>query len=160
MTAANSTGRSPRERGTGWVIVQFTLMLAGFAAGPTWRAQWSGWWTWVTGGMLMMLAAWAGLRGGRDLGTQRTPFPKPRDESRLVTSGMYANVRHPLYVGVIALGFAWALLWQSGPALAVAVLQAPFFDLKARREERWLRERFPDYQVYARRVKRFIPGLY
>jgi protein-S-isoprenylcysteine O-methyltransferase Ste14 len=36
----------------------------------------------------------------------------------------------------------------------------PFFDLKARREERWLRERFADYDDYARRVKRFIPGFY
>ena len=147
-------------RGTGWVVVQFALMLAILAAGPLWRAQWSGGWTWVMGGALLLLGAWAGLRGDRDLGAQRTPFLQPKDDGQLITTGIYARVRHPLYLSVIALGFAWALLWRSGPALALAMLQLPFFDLKARREERWLRERYAGYDDYARRVKRFIPGLY
>jgi protein-S-isoprenylcysteine O-methyltransferase Ste14 len=147
-------------RGTGWVVVQFALMFAILAAGPLWRAQWSDWWTWALGGALLLVGAWAGLRGKRDLGAQRTPFPQPKDDGQLITTGIYARFRHPLYLSVIALGFAWALLWRSGPALALAALQMPFFDLKARREERWLRERFADYDDYARRVKRFIPGFY
>ena len=69
-------------------------------------------------------------------------------------------MRHPLYLSVIVLGFAWALLWRSWPALALAVAQVPFFDAKARSEEHWLRERFPGYADYARRAKRFIPGIY
>jgi protein-S-isoprenylcysteine O-methyltransferase Ste14 len=32
--------------------------------------------------------------------------------------------------------------------------------LKAGREERWLREQFPEYADYARRVARFVPGLW
>ena len=147
-------------RGTGWVVVQFALMFAILAAGPLWRAQWSGWWTWAMGGALLLVGAWAGLRGKRDLGAQRTPFPQPKDDGQLITTGIYARVRHPLYLSVIALGFAWALLWRSGPALALAVLQMPFFDLKARREERSLRERHAGYDDYARCVKRFIPGVY
>jgi protein-S-isoprenylcysteine O-methyltransferase Ste14 len=35
-----------------------------------------------------------------------------------------------------------------------------FFDAKARHEERWLLRQFPEYDSYARRVRRFIPGLY
>ena len=147
-------------RGTGWVVVQFALMFAILAAGPLWRAQWLGWWTWAMGGALLLPGAWAGLRGSRDLGAQRTPFPQPKDDGQLIATGIYARVRHPLYLSVIALGFAWALLWRSGPALALAVLQLPFFDLKARREERWLRERHAGYDDYALRVKRFIPSLY
>ncbi len=147
-------------RGTGWVIVQLALMFAVLVAGLCWQAQWSGSWTWPVGGALLWVGAWAGLRGNRDLGAQRTPFPRPKDDGQLITTGIYARVRHPLYLSVIALGFAWALLWRSAPALALAVLQMPFFDLKARREERWLRERHADYDDYARRVKRFIPGLY
>lgn len=147
-------------RGTGWVAVQFALMFALLAAGPLWRAQWPGGWTWAMGGALLLVGAWAGRRGKRNLGAQRTPFPKPKDDGQLITTGIYARVRHPLYLSVIALGFAWALLWRSGPALVLAALQMPFFDLKARREERWLRERFAGYDDYARRVKRFIPGLY
>jgi protein-S-isoprenylcysteine O-methyltransferase Ste14 len=36
----------------------------------------------------------------------------------------------------------------------------PFLDAKARREEEWLRERFPEYRGYEASVKRFVPGIY
>jgi protein-S-isoprenylcysteine O-methyltransferase Ste14 len=44
-------------------------------------------------------------------------------------------------------------------ALAAA-LQTVFLDLKSRREEVWLRDRFPGYSEYAHRVRRLVPGLY
>lgn len=155
-----STDAPQRDRGMGWVVVQFVLMFAVLAAGPLWRAQWSGWWNWLLGGALLLLGARVGIEGDRQLGRHRTPFPKPKADGELVTSGIYARVRHPLYLAVILLGFAWAVLWRSGPAVVLALAQIPFFDAKARREERWLRERFAGYADYARRVKRFIPGLY
>lgn len=148
------------SRGGTWVVVQFALMIAGLAAGPLWRAQWNGWPTLAAGIGLLLISAWFGLRGKRDLGLNRTPFPQPKEDGQLITTGIYAHLRHPLYASVIALGFAWTLLWRSWPALGLAVAQILFFDAKARREERWLRELFPDYAAYARRVKRFIPGLY
>lgn len=156
----NATSSHHTSRGTAWVLLQFTLMFALLAAAPLWRGQWSGGWTLLPGVVLLAMAAWVGIRGARDLGKHRTAFPRPKDDTRLVTTGIYARVRHPLYLAVIALGFAWALLWQSWPALALAAAQVPFFDAKARREERWLRERFPDYAGYARRVQRLIPGVY
>lgn len=156
----NVTSASDPGRGTGWVVVQFTLMFAILVSGPIWRGQWSGWWTWGLGFACLLISAWAGQLGKRALGVQRTPFPRPKEGGQLITTGIYARVRHPLYVSIIALGFAWALLWRSGPVLALAILQLPFFDAKARNEERWLRARFSQYNDYARRVKRFIPGLY
>jgi protein-S-isoprenylcysteine O-methyltransferase Ste14 len=147
-------------RGTGWVVAQFALAVAGLSAGPLWHSQWTGTASFAGGAMFVALSALTGLLGKRDLGTNRTPFPRPKDDARLVTSGIYARVRHPLYLSVICLGFGWALLWRSWPALALAAMQIPFFDAKARHEERWLSAQFPDFAAYARRVKRFIPGVY
>ena len=155
MSSTNDTAR-----GTAWVAVQFLMMLGVLISGPAWGAMWAGWWTWLLGGMLILLGGWVGIRGSCDLGAQRTPYPRPRDEGKLVTAGVYSWLRHPLYLSVIALGFAWALCWRSTPALVLAILQMPFFDLKARREEQWLRARFPGYADYASDVKRFIPGIY
>ena len=156
----NNRKADTAARGGIWVVAQFALMIAGLAAGPIWRASWNGWPTFAAGLVFLLIGAWLGLRGKRDLGLNRTPFPQPKDDGQLITSGIYARLRHPLYASVIALGFAWALLWQSWPALGLAVAQILFFDAKARREERWLRARFPGYAAYVRRVKRFIPGLY
>jgi protein-S-isoprenylcysteine O-methyltransferase Ste14 len=147
-------------RGTGWVVTQFTIMVVLLATGPIWRGQWAGWWTWSLGGGFLCVGAWAGIRGKRDLGKHRTPFPRPHDGGQLITNGIYALVRHPLYLSVIMIGFAWALLWRSAPALAFAVVQIPFFDAKARCEEKWLTTTFSGYPDYARAVKRFIPGIY
>ena len=141
-------------------MVQFLLMLSLLFAGPFLRGHWNSAAGMAAGISLVLLSAWLGLVGKRDLGRQRTPFPRPKDDAKLITTGLYARMRHPLYAAVIALGFGWALLWQSWPAFVIAVLQVPFFDAKARNEEQWLRERFPDYEGYARRVKRFVPGVY
>ena len=43
---------------------------------------------------------------------------------------------------------------------ARAMLLLLFFDLKSRREEQWLRERYPGYDSYQRRVRKLIPWLY
>jgi protein-S-isoprenylcysteine O-methyltransferase Ste14 len=144
-------------RGTAWVVAQFALMLALFAAGPMWRGQWSGPVSVGLGAVLVLIGAWLGIAGVRVLGANRTPFPEPRPASQLITTGIYAHIRHPLYASVIALGFGWALLWQSGPALVLAALQIAFFRAKARVEERLLCERFTGYADYARRVPRFLP---
>jgi protein-S-isoprenylcysteine O-methyltransferase Ste14 len=61
---------------------------------------------------------------------------------------------------LIALSFGWAYLWDSGRGVALALIQAVLLDIKARREERWLREKFPDYDEYAVKVRRLIPWLY
>jgi protein-S-isoprenylcysteine O-methyltransferase Ste14 len=77
-----------------------------------------------------------------------------------VQTGVYGWIRHPLYVSVMLAGFGWSLIWQSLPALVVGCLQIPFFVAKASREEGWLHHAFPEYASYARRVKRFVPGIY
>ena len=93
------------------------------------------------------------------LGRNRTPYPQPREGSELVQHGVYAQVRHPLYTSVILASLRWSLIWQSWPAFIAALVLIPFFHAKARREELWLREQFPGYADYERRVPRFVPRL-
>jgi protein-S-isoprenylcysteine O-methyltransferase Ste14 len=65
-----------------------------------------------------------------------------------------------MYAAIVVAAAGWALLWQSAAgALATAALLV-FFDLKARREERWLLDAYPGYADYRRRVRKLIPGLY
>ena len=78
----------------------------------------------------------------------------------LVQHGIYSLIRHPLYTAVFCAAAGWSLLRESWPALAASLALAVFLDAKARREERWLRQRFPDYDRYAQRVRRFIPWIY
>jgi protein-S-isoprenylcysteine O-methyltransferase Ste14 len=78
----------------------------------------------------------------------------------LTTTGPYAHVRNPLYLGsiLIAAGFAVALeSWAVGVALA-AMFAAIYVPVIAS-EERFLRSTFPGFEDYCRRVPRLLPRL-
>ena len=80
-------------------------------------------------------------------------------DGRLYTSGPYARIRHPLYVGSflaasgVALILGYWVAWAS-----VAAYFALFFGSAVLREERRLRERFgAEWEAYASVVPRFVP---
>lgn len=152
--------RTAPSKGAGWVWTQSVLMLAVVGLGPVGAGSWHNPKLVTLGAVLFLLSGVLGLAGVVHIGRNRTPFPRPRQGSVLVQHGVYAWVRHPLYVSVIGASLGWSLLFQSAAALGFSLLLAPLFNAKARREEQWLREAFPGYADYARRVKRFIPGLY
>jgi len=153
------SNRSFRERGGAWVIVQFVFMFAVLVGAVVFRGDWTRIWMTALGVALFALGGYFGMAGERALGKARTPLPKPREGSPLIQHGIYARVRHPLYTAVLLLSLGWSFIWQSWPALAIALAQVPFFVAKARREERWLRQQFPDYADYAKRVPMFVPRI-
>lgn len=104
----------------------------------------------------VVLAVWGLL----SLGDALTPYPRPLDDATLHRQGAYRFMRHPIYTGVLLGAFGWALWWLSAYGALCALLLAAFIDRKARREEIWLRDKYPEYADYARRVNKFIPGLY
>lgn len=118
--------------------------------------------TWLSGLALALLGLGAafGLGGVWALGRHRTIFPQPKAHARLITHGVYGWVRHPLYTSLILIALGWSALWRSWLGLVLATALSSFLHRKARREEQWLRAKFPNYEAYARRVKRLIPGLY
>lgn len=58
------------------------------------------------------------------------------------------------------MAFGWGLWVHGWLTLGYALLLFVFFDLKSSREERWLREKFPGYDAYRRRVRKLIPFIY
>ncbi|MGB8702746.1 MAG: isoprenylcysteine carboxylmethyltransferase family protein, partial [Thermosynechococcaceae cyanobacterium] len=115
---------------------------------------------WGLTGLFSLIAAILLLWGGVELGTNLTPLPHPKDDGKLVTSGIYGLVRHPIYSGVIFLAITYSCWQWSLSHLIGAALFFLFFDIKASKEELWLKNKFPDYDVYQARVKKLIPWIY
>ena len=159
---AGRRGQREAGRGEGWVVAQFPLFALAVLAprlGPAWpRALIR------TGRLAGLPLAAAGAylvaRGVADLGASFTPLPKPKDRAPLVREGVYRLVRHPIYAGVILAALGRALLTANSTRLALAGVLLLFFDAKARREEVWLVEKFPEYAAYRREVRKLLPGLY
>jgi protein-S-isoprenylcysteine O-methyltransferase Ste14 len=161
-------GRPPwwkGARGEWYVVAQLGLFALLFF-GPRRLHGWPAWPAPVAaagtfaGIPHVILGVSLALAGIFRLGPHLTPLPYPKDGSVLLESGAYGVVRHPIYGGGLLAAFGWGL-WAHGVlTLLYAVLLVILFDLKARREERWLCERFPGYAGYQKRVRRLVPFLY
>jgi protein-S-isoprenylcysteine O-methyltransferase Ste14 len=83
-----------------------------------------------------------------------------KEDHKVIDSGPYAFVRHPIYAGLLASSFALTAI--SGRTLAVIgfVLIAVGMYLKARLEERFLSAELgaEAYAAYAKRVPMLVPG--
>lgn len=83
-----------------------------------------------------------------------------RKNEALATSGPYAYTRNPLYLGSLLIGIGFAVASRSWWVELVLVLM--FFAIYVpviRGEEKFLRERFPEFEDYARRVPRMFPRM-
>jgi protein-S-isoprenylcysteine O-methyltransferase Ste14 len=144
-------------RGEVFLIAQFVLLglIFWLPAFPTFAFPAS-----VIGTVLknagLALVIWAGLNLGRNL----TPLPKPKRDAQLVTSGLFAWMRHPIYTALMLLTFGSSLERGHLIALILSTCLAILLEFKSRREEAWLLEQFPDYAAYRLRVKKFFPGIY
>jgi protein-S-isoprenylcysteine O-methyltransferase Ste14 len=114
----------------------------------------------LVGAVLILGGGLLAVRGLLDLGRNLTPTPRPKDDAELVEHGAYARVRHPVYGGLIVGAVGWGLVSASLVTLVLAALLAVVLDLKSRREEAWLRDRYPGYAAYAGRTRRLLPWLY
>ncbi|MGP0090656.1 MAG: methyltransferase family protein [Xanthobacteraceae bacterium] len=79
---------------------------------------------------------------------------------RLVTNGPYGFVRHPLYLGEAVALAGVTMQYLSAEALGLLVLQCAFQLERMKNEEIVLASAFPDYQDYAARTVRLLPGVY
>ncbi|SRR6266545_5177447 len=149
-------------KGEWYVVAQAVLMPAALLAPVLGvrSASWPG--TVVVGGVLLAVAglgvaALASLALGR---RSLSPFPKPRTGATLVQHGVFSVIRHPIYSGLTVFVLGWGLVWSSVATVAGALVLLVFFDVKARREERWLEAKFAGYAAYKGRVKKLIPLIY
>ena len=133
------------------------LLAALAVAAPVWRGEWPPAVSLFPALVLFAYGAWTGVAGVRDLGRNLTPLPEPKMDGTLVTTGIYARIRHPLYASLMALGLGWALAWASLPGLAIAAALCLFLAAKARHEEVRLCRIFAAYFDYQAQVPRFVP---
>src|SRR5262245_47060846 len=80
---------------------------------------------------------------------------------RVVSTGVYGLVRHPMYLGGILMFVGGPLLTGAAWALAAAAVLSPLLVVRIAEEERLLAAELPGYDDYRRRVRyRLVPFLW
>jgi protein-S-isoprenylcysteine O-methyltransferase Ste14 len=87
-------------------------------------------------------------------------FSLMAEARRLVTSGVYGFVRHPLYLVEELSAVGIVLQFLSYWTVLIFVAQIAFQLRRMRNEEAILAETFPEYAAYSARTARLIPGVY
>ena len=109
------------------------------------------------GGLILYL--WGMRTLGQMFGPSTGFAVRLQVEHRLIVSGPYAHVRHPMYLAVIATSFGSLLLYWTWATLLFAVAMLGLI-ARARREDRVLSVEFgPEWQTYASNVPKWFPRL-
>lgn len=138
------------------------ILLFGFFDFRTWPYGWD-----IGEGVMWVLLAlvtagflfawWARIH----LGTLWSGTITRKQDHRIVDTGPYALVRHPIYTGLLLSGFATAVARGRWEALVGAFLFALGCWIKARQEERFLSEELgAEYAAYRARVRMLVPYLF
>ena len=104
-------------------------------------------------GLLLVIAAQTGMGASWRIGV-------PEERTGLVTTGLIALIRHPIYTGLYALLAALVLLTPSPWTVMGSLWLGSLLALQARLEEAHLaRLHGETFMVWAQRTGRFLPGL-
>jgi protein-S-isoprenylcysteine O-methyltransferase Ste14 len=123
-----------------------------FARDPSWTAlRWAA--AAIAVGCLgLSIECWARM------GSRWRMAVVPGERTELVTSGLYAWIRHPIYALSITLMISSAVILPTAPMLAVAAIHLSLMVIKARNEEAFLRGVHGEvYARYCAQTGRFLP---
>lgn len=116
----------------------------------------------AAGAACLAVGLWMLHRSHSDLGTNWSNTLELKAGHTLVTGGVYARVRHPMYVALLLHGIGQAYVvpnWIAGPSFLV-----PFALLVALRmsaEENMMRDAFgAQWDAYAATTRRLVPGVW
>jgi protein-S-isoprenylcysteine O-methyltransferase Ste14 len=110
----------------------------------------------------------AGLAGGgaivavagyRELGASHSPWTAPSGTG-LVKSGIYSQIRHPIYAGWCLGSLGLEILAGSRLGVGAVAALVLFYDVKSREEDKLLVRRYLDADDYVLSVKRLVPRVY
>ena len=89
----------------------------------------------------------------KDLGKSLSPMPRPKENSKLITSGIYRFFRHPMYYSLIIISFSLFIKSPTIYNLILSILLTFIISKKIRVEEEYLIRRFKTYTLYKKEVK-------
>ena len=89
----------------------------------------------------------------KDLGRNLSPFPRPINNSNLVTTGIYRFTRHPMYYSLIFISIGVFIIKLSIYYLFLTISLALIIKFKIALEEKYLMKKFKNYLLYKNEVK-------
>tara|TARA_Y100000589_G_scaffold121049_1_gene115450 strand:- start:32 stop:505 length:474 start_codon:yes stop_codon:yes gene_type:complete len=89
----------------------------------------------------------------KELGKSLSPMPRPKENSRLITSGIYSTIKHPIYYSLIIISFSLFIKSFLIYNLILSILLTFIISYKIKIEEKYLTKKFNQYTKYKNKVR-------
>jgi len=89
-----------------------------------------------------------------------SPYIERSENQRIIRSGLYAKIRHPMYIGSILIFIGYPLMLAAEWAWCFSILAIIGIFIRIYREEKFLAKEFPGYMEYMSKTWRLIPYIY
>ena len=89
----------------------------------------------------------------KDLGKSLSPMPRPKENSKLITIGIYRIMRHPMYYSLIIISLGLFIKSFTIYNFILSILLTFIISNKIKIEEEYLTKRFNKYTLYKKEVK-------
>ena len=109
--------------------------------------------SYFVGFLIIIIAFIIMLVSIKDLGRNLSPFPRPINNSNLVTTGIYRFTRHPMYYSLIFISIGFFIIKLSIYYLFLTISLALIIKFKIALEEKYLINKFKNYLLYKKEVK-------
>jgi len=109
--------------------------------------------SYLLGILIIIIAFIIMLVSINDLGRNLSPFPRPLNNSNLVTTGIYRFTRHPMYYSLIFISFGVFIINLSIYYLFLSTSLILIIKFKIALEEQYLKNKFKNYLFYKNEVK-------
>ena len=109
--------------------------------------------SYFVGFLIIIIALIILLVAIKDLGRNLSPFPRPINNSNLVTKGIYRFTRHPMYYSLIFISFGVFITKLSIYYLFLSTGLILIIKFKIALEEQYLKNKFKNYLFYKNEVK-------
>ena len=104
--------------------------------------------SYFVGFLIIIIAFIILLFAAKDLGRNLSPFPRPINNSNLVTKGIYRFTRHPMYYSLIFISFGVFITKLSIYYLFLSTSLGLIIKFKISLEEKYLMSKFNNYLLY------------
>ena len=109
--------------------------------------------SYLVGFLIIIIALIILLVAIKDLGRNLSPFPRPINNSNLVTTGIYRFTRHPMYYSLIFISIGVFITKLSIYYLFLSISLGLIINLKISLEEQYLNNKFKNNFLYKNEVK-------
>ena len=109
--------------------------------------------SYLLGFLIIIIACIILLVAINDLGRNLSPFPRPKNNSNLVTKGIYRYMRHPMYYSLVFISFGVFITKLSIYFLFLSTSLVLLIKFKIALEEKYLNDKYKNYLLYKNKVK-------